>query len=116
MDNPTLSRKTEAQQVLSDDAKKLFQVIYNSQNKKTVDEDIPRIKVSSFLSKMAFYYEKIRNSVDYKEDHLLRKNAVERILKREIIIEGSLKKIDSEKISKNILTELIRAGYLPNEH
>ena len=116
MVNPTLSRKNQTEQkaTLSNDAKRLFQVIYTEQNKGESTQEVAKIKVSSFLSKMAFYYEKIRNSIDYKEEHLLRKTAIERILKREIIIQGSIKKIDSLKISKNLLTELIRAAYLPN--
>ena len=116
MFNPTLSKKniSETSHTLTDNAIKLFQVIYASQSQKETNNEIPKIKVSSFLSKMAFYYEKIRNSIDYKEEHLLRENAIERILKREILIQGSIKKIDSLKISKNLLTELIRAAYLPN--
>ena len=61
-----------------------------------------------------FYYEKIRNSVDYEEEHLLRKNAIERILRRQIIIEGVIKESKSENIAKHLLAELIRAAYLPN--
>ena len=115
MINPTLSRTTENQPELTADAKKIFQVIYRDEKKVKDGEEVSKIKVSSFLSKMAFYYEKIRNSIDYKEEHLLRKNAIERILRREIFIQGSIKKVNSDKVSKNLLTELIRAAYLPND-
>lgn len=116
MANPKLSQPSRKFLTVSDGAKRLFQVIYREQNKKGISEDIPRIKVSDLISKMAFYYEKIRNSVDYKEEHLLRKNAIERILKRHIIFEGviPLKELNSHHISKSLLIELIRAGYLPN--
>ncbi len=117
MVNPTISKKTEQLFNPTQRVKKLFQAIYNSQKSPDkLGDDVPRIKVSDIISKMAFYYEKIRNSVDYKEDHLLRKNAIERILKRHIIIEGaiSIKALDSLAISKHLITELIRAGYLPN--
>lgn len=115
MVNPTLNRKSEQAVEVTEDAKKLFQVIYNEKNKKEeADDDTPKIKVSALISKMAFYYEKIRNSVDYKEEHLLRKNAVLRIIKRQIVIEGSIQQMKSEEISKHLLTELIRAGYLHN--
>jgi len=67
---------------------------------------------------MAFYYEKIRNSVDYKEEYLLRKNAIQRILRRQIIIEGSIaltsKEVSSHDVARHLLVELIRAGYLSN--
>jgi len=116
MSNPTISKKTESSLTPTQRVKKLFQAIYHDQNKSKDTEDVAKIKVSDIISKMAFYYEKIRNSVDYKEEHLLRKNAIERILKRHIVIEGaiSIKALDSLAISKHLITELIRAGYLPN--
>jgi hypothetical protein len=115
MVNPTLIRKKETALTATDGAKKLFQVIYREQNKQEEKSDVPRIKVSSLISKMSFYYEKIRNSVDYKEDHLLRKNAVLRILKRQIVIEGKIYEIKTESVARHLLVELIRAGYLPND-
>lgn len=116
MGNPTISKKTESSFTPTVRVKKLFQAIYHSQNTKEVSDDVAKIKVSTIISKMSFYYEKIRNSVDYKEEHLLRKNAIERILKRHIVIEGAIaiKGLDSLAISKHLITELIRAGYLLN--
>ena len=116
MVSPNIDKKSENILTLTGNAKRLFQVIYREKNKEEKDnEDIPKIKVSALISKMAFYYEKIRNSVDYKEEYLLKKNAIERILKRQIVIEGVVKITKSEEISKHLLTELIRAGYLPND-
>ena len=103
-------------------AQKLF-VIYQEQNKpKEEDDETPKVKVSELISRLAFYYEKIRNSVDYKEEYLLRKNSILRNLNRQIVIEGQLKvinnspskDINAEEIAKNLLVELIRAGYVPN--
>ena len=108
-------KKREDVFTLSENIRRLFQIIYNEQKESEEEsEDIQKIKVSEVISKMAFYYEKIRNSVDYKEENLLRKNAVERILKRQIVIEGTIKVSTSEEIAKDLLAELIRAGYLPN--
>ncbi|MEA3463483.1 MAG: hypothetical protein U9R14_00125, partial [Patescibacteria group bacterium] len=113
--NPTLTRKTENTLTITENTKKLFQAIYREQKEEArVDDEIPKIKVSALISKMAFYYEKIRNAIDYKEEQLLRKNAIERILKRQIVIEGAIKELKSEEMAKYLLTELIRAGYLPN--
>ena len=117
MVNPTITKKPTDYYTPSEEAKKLFQVIYReNQAKSARDSDVPKIRVSEIISKMAFYYEKIRNAVDYEEEPLLRKNAIARILKRQIVIEGSisLKGLNSLDISKHLLTELIRAGYLPN--
>src|SRR5665647_255025 len=101
---------------INENAKRLFQVVYSDQNKKgpVGDDDTPKINVSDVISKVAFFYEKIRNAIDYEEDHLLRKNAIIRILKRQIVIEGVLiKNINTPEISKHLMSELIRAGYLP---
>jgi len=115
MVSPYLMKKREDVFTLSENIRRLFQIIYNEQKESEEEsEDIQKIKVSEVISKMAFYYEKIRNSVDYKEENLLRKNAVERILKRQIVIEGTIKVSTSEEIAKDLLVELIRAGYLPN--
>jgi len=112
--NPTLSRKEEVVFTPNENAKKLFQVIYREKTKPEVEDDTPKIKVSELISRLAFYYEKIRNSVDYKEEYLMRRSSILRSLKRQIIIEAPLKTLKSEDISKNLLIELIRAGYLAN--
>ncbi len=70
----------------------------------------PKIAVSDAASKIAFIYEKIRNTVDYREDHLLRRHATSRILKR--IANPGHKGSD---IARPLIEELIRARYLQNE-
>ncbi|MEA1963333.1 MAG: hypothetical protein U9M94_03815 [Patescibacteria group bacterium] len=117
MVNPNLSRISEKKLTPTINAKRLFQIIYREQSKAEAKEDeVPKINVSELISKMSFYYEKIRNTVDYKEEHLLRKNAIERIIKRKVVIEGtiSVKGVNSVEIARHLLTELIRAAYLPN--
>ncbi|KKR21646.1 MAG: hypothetical protein UT48_C0005G0019 [Parcubacteria group bacterium GW2011_GWE2_39_37] len=111
MINPNLSQKETARFTPNEDAKKLFQTIYAEQHKGPILDDEPRIRVSDVISKFAFYYEKIRNTVDDTEEHLLHKNAIDRILKRQINIEMSK---DGTEIARHLLIELIRAGYLPN--
>ena len=117
MVSPNLIKRVEDNPPLeiNENTKKLFQVIYSEQAKKEeIDEDTPKIKVSTLISKVAFFYEKVRNAVDYDEEHLLRKNAIARILRRQVVIEGALKETDAEKIATHLLTELIRGAYLPN--
>ncbi len=72
--------------------------------------DEEKIKVHQVSSKVAFLYEKLRNAVDYQEEHLLRKIAIERILKRRLMTEKN--ELD---VSKFLINELIRARYLPND-
>ena len=117
MVSPNLATKKIATggEEFNDSAKKLFQAIYNDLNRpQDKDDESPRLQVSELISKMAFFYEKVRNAVDYEEDHLLRKNAIARILKRQIVIEGFLKTQGTEDLSRHLLAELIRASYLPN--
>lgn len=99
-------------------AKKIFQAIYRHKTEHHKDDGtVARLQVSDLISKMAFYYEKVRNSVHYTEEHLLRKDAIFRILKRQLVIEGKVRLVrpdDSRTIAQHLLIELIRAGYLPN--
>ncbi|PIT93564.1 hypothetical protein COU00_03675 [Candidatus Falkowbacteria bacterium CG10_big_fil_rev_8_21_14_0_10_43_11] len=113
MPNPNLTTKQAAALTLSDAAKDLFRAVYQEQQQAQAkkDDETAKIKVNDIISKMSFFYEKIRNAVDYKDDHLLRKNAIERILKRLSMMGHT----ESEEIAKTLLVELIRAGYLAND-
>ncbi|HWQ99638.1 MAG TPA: hypothetical protein VN397_02200 [Candidatus Methylomirabilis sp.] len=68
-----------------------------------------RITVHAAVSRFSVLYERIRTAVEYKEDHLLRKGAILRILKRQILLET-----DPHVIANNLVRELIAARYLPN--
>jgi hypothetical protein len=68
-----------------------------------------RITVNEAVSRFAFLYERIRNAVDYKDEHLIRKSAVVRILKRQLVLET-----DPEVIADHLIRELIAARYFPN--
>lgn len=68
-----------------------------------------KIKVHEVPGNLAFLYENVRNVVEYKEEHLLRKNAIERTLMRKLRTEHH-----ERAVAKTLLTELIRARYLPN--
>lgn len=117
MVSPNLMKRQASEKAveLNDNTKKLFQVIYSEENRKEEESDNEaKIKVSELVSRLAFFYEKVRNAVDYDEEHLLRKNAIARILRRQVVIEGVLKDVDSLDLSAHLLTELIRGSYLPN--
>ncbi|MBI4437676.1 hypothetical protein HY631_01860 [Candidatus Uhrbacteria bacterium] len=69
------------------------------------EEDV--IKVSDTVSVAASVYETVRNTLEYDDEHLLRRNAIRRILKRRL---GE----DSDDLASKLLQELIWARYLPN--
>jgi hypothetical protein len=70
----------------------------------------PRLKVGVVASKAALFYEKVRYAVDNKDEHLLRRHAIERMLRRMLMFDYR-----GQKIAEALLIELIRAGYLPND-
>jgi hypothetical protein len=79
------------------------------------DQDAPAIKVSEVLGGLARIYERVRTTVDYKGEHVIRRNAIERILKRLIWEQNSIRnRIDEAKIARSLVKELIWARYIPN--
>jgi len=77
------------------------------------------IHVDEVASKLAGFYEKLRQVVDWKEEHLIRRTAIERILKRRLITELSGLKLnpdlEAEGMAEPLVLELVRAGHLPND-
>ncbi|TAK03579.1 hypothetical protein EPO34_00235 [Patescibacteria group bacterium] len=67
------------------------------------------IVVSDTVSAAASVYETLRNTLEYDEEHLLRRNAIRRILKRRLDEEAA------DAVSSELLRELIWARYLPNK-
>ena len=67
------------------------------------------LSVDEIASKVAAFYEKIRGVVDWQEEHLLRKTAISRILRRRLLM-----KTEGEEIAEGLLQELIRGGHFPN--
>ncbi len=111
----TGSQKSEKNLEVCLSMQDIFQVIHEEQSKKNVDDpEEEKIKTSEAISRISFYYEKVRNLIDYQEEYLHRKNAIARILKRFIVVEGIIKIDDENTMSRNLLMELIRGGYLPN--
>ncbi|MCK4892004.1 MAG: hypothetical protein KAS78_05030 [Candidatus Pacebacteria bacterium] len=97
---------------ISEKAEKFIDEYKNAINlEKTYNQtNEDKVKVHQVSSKIAFLYEKLRNSVDYQEEHLLRKIAIERILKRRLMTEKN-----ELNVAKFLMFELIRARYLPND-
>ena len=68
---------------ITPEIQKLIQVYQNS-DAQIAPKDEERIKVDQIVSKLAFAYEKLRNAVEYHEEHLLLRHAIHRILKRRL--------------------------------
>jgi len=104
-------KKEEVKQETNEAVRKLADTIaaIKSQASKE-DEREQKIQVSDVAGALAFLYEKLRTIVDNKEERLLRKYAIERILKRRLLIEGT-----SKNIGLALIQELIHAHYLSNK-
>lgn len=89
---------------------KLLRIYEHSHKKEEAQETGNKIEIGETISRLAFFYEKFRNVIDYKEEHLLRKNATHRILKRRFV-PGA----DTQNIAEPLLKELIQGGYLKNK-
>lgn len=68
-----------------------------------------KITVNRFLSEIASWYEKFRNAMDIRDDEVVLRSAIERILRRRVILGGK-----GEKIAEPLLRELVWARYFPN--
>lgn len=63
--------------------------------------------VSRTVSLLAVLYEKARNAVEFRAEHLVRRAAIERILKRRVMLGGS-----PQSIAENLVVELLWAKYI----
>src|SRR3989338_6656026 len=68
-----------------------------------------KISVSQTVSFAAFLYEKMRNAVEFREEHLIRRAAVERMLKRRMILNEN-----GRDIAEPLIKELLWARYYEN--
>lgn len=81
---------------------------YEAQEISAEDKEIV-IDEHRTASPAAALYENLRYVVDYQEEHAVRRSAIERILKRSILIER--KTFDA----RSLLAELVEGGYIPRE-
>lgn len=72
-------------------------------------DDLSKLIVSQTVSFFAIVYEKIRNAVEYREDHLIRRAAIQRIMNRRLMINP-----EGRGEAENLLRELLWARYFPN--
>lgn len=81
-----------------------------SQEEELRKETSANIYTSRVVDSAAFVYEKVRNLIDYQDEHLLRRSAINRILSRRIYLPPA-----QDSIALGLIKELIRAGYIKNE-
>jgi hypothetical protein len=77
---------------------------------KAKPDEYSKITVSRAVSFFAFVYEKVRNVIEYRDDHLVRRAAIERIIRRRISLNPS-----GEGEGENLVRELLWARYFPTD-
>lgn len=69
-----------------------------------------KISVNPLVAKFATWYEKVRNVMEYREEEVILRNAIARILKRRILLGKT-----GRSIAEPLIRELVWARYFPDE-
>lgn len=69
----------------------------------------PRLSTNTITSRAGSLYEKLRYTLEYKDENAIRRSAIERTLRRLHLFE------QEDKLGHALLMELMRAGYIENE-
>src|SRR6266576_2855204 len=70
--------------------------------------DERRITVNPIVTKFAFWYERLRNAMEFREDEVILRTTIERILKRRLLLGGN-----GKTTAQPLVKELLWARYLP---
>ncbi len=104
----TTSEKSCSCYTLNMEVSPVVQALFTSFEDETQQtHETAHISVSKTVSILARIYEKARNAVEFRAEHLVRRAAIERILKRRIMLNGG-----SESIAENLVLELLWAKYI----
>ncbi|MBM3205737.1 hypothetical protein FJZ41_02755 [Candidatus Shapirobacteria bacterium] len=80
--------------------------------------EVAYIHVDEIASRVAVFYENLLRVINWKEEQLVRRTAIERKLKRRLITEISglslVANLQPAKIAEALVLESIRGGHLPN--
>src|SRR3989338_403909 len=75
-------------------------------------EGVQTLHVDEVALKIAAFYEQIRTIIDWQEEHLMRRAAIIRKLKRRFAETNNL---PTENIAESLVLELIRGGFFQND-
>lgn len=79
-----------------------YDEVYSTSDDKT-------ISVNPLVAELASWYEKFRTAMDYREDEVILRAAIERILRRRLLLGGG-----GQAIAAPLIRELIWARYFPD--
>lgn len=93
----------------SKELSQLARIVIEQFERKTETNHERKITVNPFVSKVASAYEKLRNAMEYREDEVILRSTIERILRRRLLLGGTAK-----TTAEPLIRELIWARYLPD--
>jgi len=102
-------------QGLSESTKKLIQQYKLAELQDSAPANAPAIHVDEVALRVAAFYEHIRTVVDWKEEHLMRRAAIIRKLKRRFLDLELNDFSQTEDTAELLVFELIRGGHFPND-
>mgnify|MGYP001564315534 FL=1 len=102
-------------QELSNETKKLIRKYKFWQQSELPKQGVSTIHVDEVALRVAAFYEQIRTIVDWKEEHLMRRAAVIRKLKRRFLDLELNNFSEIEGVGESLVLELIRGGHFPND-
>jgi len=100
---------------LSDTTKQLIEQYILAQKQDTEKPDSPTIHVDEVALRVAAFYEQVRTIVDWKEEHLMRRAAIIRKLKRRFFDLQMNNFSETGDVAESLVFELIRGGLFPND-
>ncbi|MBI5733819.1 MAG: hypothetical protein HY973_02655 [Candidatus Kerfeldbacteria bacterium] len=98
---------------LTSETARLMRELEEANKSNVYPAETTKIHISELTSLPAFAYEKLRNFVDYKDEFLLRKNAIKRFLKRKFLLPQFSH--NTPAAAQALIRELILSRYLPND-
>src|SRR3989344_4560036 len=103
-------KPSETSDILSDEVKKLIEIYQSHRRGKSLEA---ALEINRPLGSVAVVYERIRNAIDYKGEHLLRRGAIERILRRLLWERPAA---GTKIIAQLLVKELVWAKYLKSKN
>lgn len=94
---------------MSKQLSKLSQDLITAYSKNYFQDADKTISVNPVVAELASWYEKIRTAMDYRDDEVILRSAIERILKRRSLMSQS-----GEVIATPLIRELVWARYFPD--
>jgi len=88
---------------------KISQALITAYDKDYSSFDQETISVNPVVAELASWYEKFRTAMEYRDDEVILRSAIERILRRRVLLNGS-----GENVAAPLIRELIWARYFPD--